>query len=233
MTRRPNKKGRIETEHYTKLIRQTMETPAWAALSTNAQALYPWLKLQWRGPDHNNNGAIKFSVRQAAQRLGVSVNTAAAAFRDLQAKGFIVVSVPGALGITGEARGPSYELTEIKLPTSESNDGRRLYRDWRKGHDLPVFKHNVNNPLGRNGNRKTPSQEARRSHLKSCDVAANPVSKGTTGRLSSCDVSSEKPDSNVIEMKTSLVTIPRTNNMPPDLRRYPGLDLCLLLRAAP
>jgi len=58
MANKQDRKGRSASggEHWTKLIRTTMEEPAYSALSTAAQALYPWLKLEWHGPDANNNG---------------------------------------------------------------------------------------------------------------------------------------------------------------------------------
>ncbi|MBX3496647.1 MAG: hypothetical protein KF769_10430 [Parvibaculum sp.] len=156
MTRKANKKGRSkESDHFTKIHRSVMETPAWPALSPVAQALYLWLKFEWRGDHFNNNGKIRLSCRQAADRVGVSINTAARAFRDLQAKGFIVVTVMGALGTEGLARGPSYELTELPRPASASSVARMLYKTWRPGQDFPVARHNANNPRGRNGKRKT------------------------------------------------------------------------------
>ncbi len=39
-----------------------MQMPAWRALPATAQALYPWLKLEWHGPRANNNGKISLSV---------------------------------------------------------------------------------------------------------------------------------------------------------------------------
>ena len=63
-------------EHYTLMFRATLQAPAWAALSSSAQALYPFVKLEWRGPNSNNNGRIQFSYRQAAKALGVTVNSA-------------------------------------------------------------------------------------------------------------------------------------------------------------
>jgi hypothetical protein len=137
-------------EHWTKLIRHTMEEPAWRALSSTAQALYPWLKFEWRGPDANNNGKIRLSTRQAATAMGVSPDTAAEAFRDLQRKGFIVQTEPACLGVEGAAKSPAYELTELKMPGAEK-DGRKLYRNWRKGYDYEVQRSAANNPNGRNG----------------------------------------------------------------------------------
>ena len=51
-----DKRNEQRTEHFTKLVRNMMETPAWRALSPMAQALYPWLRLEWRGVNFNNNG---------------------------------------------------------------------------------------------------------------------------------------------------------------------------------
>jgi len=139
-------------EHFTKLLRHTMEEPAWRALSTTAQALYPWLKLEWRGPDANNNGKIRLSVRQAAARLGVRPDTAAEAFRDLQRKGFIFQTEAASLGVDGEAKSPAYELTELKMPGAE-RDGRKIYRNWTPEEEFPVISANANNPKGKNGAR--------------------------------------------------------------------------------
>lgn len=143
-----NKTGRDERpEHFTKLIRTTMEEPAWRALSTTAQALYVWLKFEWRGPQSNNNGKIRMSVKQAAERIGVWPDAAARAFHDLQAKGFIVVTEMARLGTSGEASGPAYELTELGTPHG-APEGRKLYRGWSEGNDFPVIKAKANNPKG-------------------------------------------------------------------------------------
>lgn len=133
-----------------------MEEPAWRALPTTAQALYPWLKLEWAGPNANDNGRLALSVRQAAEALGVRPDTAARAFRELQAKGFIVQTSPALLGIEGGAKSPTYEITELKLPGSKTHEGRKLYRQWRPGSDFPVQKVAANNPHGRNGSKKNP-----------------------------------------------------------------------------
>lgn len=152
-----DKRNEQRVEHYTKLIRNTMETPAWRALSPVAQALYPWLKLEWRGPDplKNNNGQIGFPVRQAAEALGVSVNTAAKGYHELQAKGFLVVTQKAQLGIKGRARESLFELTELPLPNSPDRDGRKLYKQWATDRDFPVVKPATSNPEGRNGKSKT------------------------------------------------------------------------------
>ena len=143
-----DKRNEQRGEHFTMLVRNMMEAPAWRALSPVAQALYPWLKLEWRGPQANNNGNIQLSVRQAAERLGVGVNTAARAFHELQAKGFIVVTQNARLGVAGQACSPCYELTELGLPHSLKPGGRALFKGWQQGADFPVHKATVNNPAG-------------------------------------------------------------------------------------
>ncbi len=53
---KPNATGRNEgREHFARLARHLMEEPAWRALSSAAQSLYPWLRLEWRRPEANNN----------------------------------------------------------------------------------------------------------------------------------------------------------------------------------
>lgn len=152
---RGNRAGEARGEHFTKMVRKMMETPAWRALSPTAKALYPWFKFEWKGPKANNNGRIRLSVRQAAKALGVTPDTAERAIHDLQAKGFLVMTEMPSLGIEGAAKCPAFELTEITLPGSQKPDGRKLYRDWRLGQDFPVPKVASNNPEDRNGNAKT------------------------------------------------------------------------------
>ena len=148
-----DRKNENKQEHFTKLVRNMMQTDAWRALSPTAQALYPWIKFEWHGPKANNNGKIKLSVRQAADCLGCSKHLASKAFHDLQAKGFIVQTKAACLGSHGEATSPQYEITEISMPMLEKGQyGRCLYKSWKHGYDFPVHKSAANNPRGCNGN---------------------------------------------------------------------------------
>lgn len=153
--RRVDAKGRNPggAERWTRMLLHTMQTPAWRAISPVAQSLFVWLKLEWRGPKANNNGAIRFSVRQAAECIGVANNTAAKAFAELQAKGFIIQTEGASLGTGGAAKAPAFEVTELATATSGSQ-GRKLYQDWRPGGDFPVRRAPANNPSGRNGKTK-------------------------------------------------------------------------------
>lgn len=157
---KPNKTGRnAQKEHWVRLTREIMELPAWRALSTTAQALYPWLRLEWKGPRNNNNGKIQLSVRQAASALGVTPTTASNAFHDLQRKGFIVMTAKPHLGVEGFAKAPLYELTELALPHQEIVAGRRLFKQWDKDNQFPVTKVSSNNPKGLNGKTRHQNED--------------------------------------------------------------------------
>jgi hypothetical protein len=227
--RKVNKTGRnLSSEHFTKMFRSTMQTPAWAALSSSAQSVYPWVKLEWRGPNANNNGRIQFSYRQAAKAIGTTPNTVMAAFRDLQAKGFLVVTQMGVLGIDGDARGPSYEVTEIAMPGCPNGSGRELFRQWLKGRDFPIVMHAKNNPTGKNG-RKIPSSKFRRSHLQNDDDSVLVDPKTSAPHLQIEDDLAKIATATITVLKTSLYASQRAGIGLPDLRRDAGLELCPLL----
>ena len=119
---------RIKDGKFTVIPVKTIDTPAWRELPVKFQALYVWVRLDWKGSKNNNNGKIALSCRQAAQKMGVSLNTAASAFRELQAKGFIFVTKSSWLGVEGKAKLQLYEITELALPGSRG--GRHLYASW-------------------------------------------------------------------------------------------------------
>jgi hypothetical protein len=177
MARKMNKTGRDPIDHFAPLSRRLLLSPAWQDLSLAAKAIYPYLKLEWRGPNNNNNGEIRLSNRQAAAMAGIAINTATRAFHDLQAKGFLVITEYGTLGFSGQAKSPSYEITELPLPNSDQRGGRRLFDKWCKGKDYPVHKHHANNPSGRNGKNKIPSPKQRQSNPQKGDVLGFPVTK--------------------------------------------------------
>ena len=132
---------------YARILLYVVDTDAWRALGTASHSLFILLSLEWKGPKYNNNGKITLSARQAAERMGVTRDTAAKAFRDLQAKGFIVVTKGGSLGVTGHGKCPEYEITCIEMPQREKSN-RFLY--WTSGNDFDVFVHPVKNPAGKN-----------------------------------------------------------------------------------
>lgn len=224
MKKRP--RSRERKEHYATLTRVLLHEPAWQALPPTAKALYPYLRLEWHGPQFNNNGKIQFSVRQAAAALGIGINCAARASQSLQAKGFVVVTELACLGISGAARAPSLELTDLALPHAKPQVGRKLYREWREGHDFPIAKHAANNPEGRNGRRRTRSSKQGRTCLRIGDVRAEAVIESKTARHRNGDVRGSSKPCNVVEMKTSLVTRSKGAKAVPDLSLGAAVRLC-------
>lgn len=149
MNGRNKKHGREPTGKYAVMPLSVMDTPAWRALSLSAQALHPWLVMEFKGKRFNNNGQIKLSVRQAALKMGISKDTAARAFRDLQAKGFLRVVTGASLGVSGMGKTTEYEITSITTPSKPleaSND----FKNWSNGNDFDVFEHPPKNPEGQN-----------------------------------------------------------------------------------
>lgn len=143
---------------YTAMLRSTMETPAWRALSPVAQALFPWLRLEWR-PGTNNNGKLSLAYRAAAKAMGVSkAETIGNAFRELQAKGFVVVHQVAALGVEGQGKSFEFEITDIEMPGTRK--ATRLFEQWSEGHDFEVKQARVGNPNGQGG--KTKPHPAKR-----------------------------------------------------------------------
>ena len=136
---------------YAKIPIIALNTPAWRSLGLAAQALLPWLVMEYKGKTFNNNGEISLSIRQAAEKMGIARDTAAKAFRDLQAKGFIVVKRGGSLGVKGHGKCPQYEITLIEMPSAAAT---HQYKKWSEGNDFAIFKHAVSNPIGTN---KSPS----------------------------------------------------------------------------
>lgn len=147
-----NKTGRSTSEgQFAKLTRYMMSCEAWRALPTSAQALYPWLLLEAKG-DPLKNGQVSLSVRDAARLMGVTPDTAAKAFHQLMAKGFLIQRAGGCLGVAGTGQAAEYELTE--LGTSQDRVPKRLFMQWREGQDFPVPATKSNNPKGANGSRR-------------------------------------------------------------------------------
>lgn len=172
-----DRKNEQASEHWTQMLRSTMEAPAWRALSSTAQALYVWIKMEWRGPKANNNGRIALPVRMAADRLGCSKDAAARAFHDLQAKGFLVLMEHGRMGTEGKGAPPLYQLTELAMPGAEKHSGSKLYQRWEEGCDFAVRAHSPANPTGRNGlltrqsKTKIPSSKSGRDVIKMRTIA--------------------------------------------------------------
>ncbi|MGQ3300182.1 hypothetical protein [Reyranella sp.] len=129
--RRVNATGRSEGgAHHARFYRWELESAAFRWLSVAARALLLELKGLYTG---NNNGTLFLSVREGARRLGIGKNQAAAAFAELQERGFIRPNIVGAFNLKAEARrgnATSWILTEFPIGEAKGAGSREFMR-WQ------------------------------------------------------------------------------------------------------
>ena len=120
---RHNKHHNERLPPFVPLLKDTLQSRAWRAMSLGARALYIAIKAR----NVKNNGRIYLSHRKAAQDIGSHTRYIGRWFRELQHYGFIVMTNPGGLGVDGKGKAPHWRLTELgcigSLPTRDSNDG--------------------------------------------------------------------------------------------------------------
>jgi hypothetical protein len=104
-------KGRIDGP-FVPMLTETMASAAWRAMSPYARVLYVAVKSRYSFKARNN-GRIYLSARQAAEETGLNKDTVARGFRELAYYGFIVMTVPGCLGVEGRGKAPHWRLTEL------------------------------------------------------------------------------------------------------------------------
>jgi DNA-binding transcriptional MocR family regulator len=118
------------------LLIETMETPAWRAMSPAARCLYLALK---RRCSARNNGKVFISQRDGAKELGLSRPTVARGYQELEHYGFTVKTAAASLGTDGKGRAPHWRLTELETasapPTMDFKnwDGTLFQRPRRRG----------------------------------------------------------------------------------------------------
>jgi hypothetical protein len=129
------------------LLKSTLASPAWRAMSHGARSLYVALKAFYNQNSHNN-GKLFLSMRDAAETIGSGTEEIVRWYRELQHYGFIVQVSGSCLGVDGEGFAPHWRLTELGYmkdpPTlnfmrwdGEKFKGRR--RIGRDSGDAPPF----------------------------------------------------------------------------------------------
>lgn len=108
--KRKRKRGDWAQRHV-RLHYWMMRSQAWSDLTPAAKALLIELYALYNGV---NNGELFLSIRSAARRLSVAGNTAAKAFRELEAHGFIRAARRGAFHLKIR-HATSWVLTEFEL----------------------------------------------------------------------------------------------------------------------
>jgi hypothetical protein len=116
-------KGRLAP--FVPLLKDTLDSPAWKALSFGARTLYVALKR--RVPPQRNTGYL--SYRNAVKELGyTSQRKIGEWFRELEHYGFIVLERHGCLGVEGKGKAPQWRLTELGVAITEERPTRDFLR---------------------------------------------------------------------------------------------------------
>ena len=137
--RRQREKGKFVDGPFIPLTLGVKQSAAWAALSMQARLIYLELRGKLARDPRENNGRVHLSVRDACDAIGiVKLGTGSAAFHELQAKGFIVVTRLGTLGSEGKGKATDYRITECG--TRYAYEGTKDYLRWQPGHDFTVHK---------------------------------------------------------------------------------------------
>src|SRR5262245_9131430 len=110
MGRRFADKGRLPP--FVPLLKGTLHTPAWRAMSHGARSLYVALRGRVAN-DCRNNGRVFLPTRAACQETGSSNEQICRWFKELQHYRFVVMMSPGYLGVEGHGKAPHWRLTEL------------------------------------------------------------------------------------------------------------------------
>jgi len=103
-------KGRLPA--FVPLLKETLNTPAWKAMSHGARSLYIALKCRYNRYSHNN-GRLYLSQRQAEKEIGSHTDQVTRWFGELEHYGFIAKTAPGCLWVDGKGQAPRWLLTEL------------------------------------------------------------------------------------------------------------------------
>jgi hypothetical protein len=159
----PKQKGGGRLPDFVPLIKSTMKTAAWRAMSHGAKSLY--VALKWR---YNTNlqNAVYLSARFAGKELGSHKDYITRWHRELQHYGFTVMVTPGHLGVEGAGKAAHLRLTECwykgQPPTRDFDrwDGTK-FRYQKKQNPPPSVKLRVSH---KQGAPKTESRPTNRGH---------------------------------------------------------------------
>ena len=148
-----NRRNKRKLPPFVPLLKDTIKTEAWKALSHGARSLYAVLKGRY---NINLQNAVWVSTRDAEEELGTGSRPYILLwFRELAHYGFIVMVSPAHYGVNGHGKAPHWRLTEEwylgKAPTRDflSWDGTP-FTEKRK-RDAPLFTAKKNRVRGDHG----------------------------------------------------------------------------------
>jgi hypothetical protein len=129
MKRKQKQKGKLDGKFFPMYF-DTVESPAWLAMSIGARVIYMCMKRRYR---RDKEEAVYLSSRDAAKELRADKNKITPWFRELQHYGFIVEVQAARLG-SRKGQAPHYRLTDepyLGQPASKE------FTRW-KGKPFPV-----------------------------------------------------------------------------------------------
>ena len=132
-----SKRNKEKTPRHVRLYHWLLRSEAWQSLSPNARALYIEIAARYNG---SNNGRIHFSIREAADVLGIGKNAAAKALAQLQERGFIVVAKRGGFNLRYKNQmATEWRLTEFSCDITNTFASKNFLR-WspEKHFTVPV-----------------------------------------------------------------------------------------------
>src|SRR5262245_50473849 len=108
--KRRDDKGRLPP--FVPLLIETLDAPAWRAMSHGAKAVFIALKRRYGAKIHNN-GKLFISQRDAKAQLRSDTKEIGRWFRELEYYGFAVMTEGSYLGLEGTGKAPHWRLTEL------------------------------------------------------------------------------------------------------------------------
>jgi len=132
-----SKRNKEKAPRHVRLYHWLLRSEAWQSLSPNARALYIEIAARYNG---SNNARIHFSIREAADVLGIGKNAAAKAIAQLQERGFIVVAKRGGFNLRYKNQmATEWRLTEFSCDITKTFPSKDFLR-WspEKHFTVPV-----------------------------------------------------------------------------------------------
>jgi hypothetical protein len=170
------------------VMRETLDAPAWRAMSHGARSLFIALKRRWSS-NYHNNGKIFLSQRDASKEIGSSTEEITEWFRELQHYGFIVMTTPGHLGVEGHGKAPHWRLTDTgrknEYPTRDflKWDGTKFKRRGRASRRPKTESRPANAGQGVQHPQDTTVPETLDGHGKKCRANAGHTTSPTAPEM--------------------------------------------------
>jgi hypothetical protein len=101
--------------------RAMLESKAYETMPATAKVLMQLLRIQWR-----NDRPVAYGVREAAQKISCTPNTAAKAFKTLQERGFIVCEEQSLFNSKTGSKAREWRLTWMPFEYAKPS------HDWEK-----------------------------------------------------------------------------------------------------